>query len=291
MTIRHLKIFIAVATHGKMRHAAEVLLISQPAISQSIKELEAYYGVKLFERLSQKLYLTEEGNKLLTHARYVVDAFDNLNLMMRDETGLSKLRIGGSVSVGTYLLNDILDQMEVLIPDLELQVIVDNTSAIEHLVKTNQVDVALVEGIISCDELIQFPVYQDELVIIVGKSHPLYAKEKVTLDELKDELWITREEGSINRNQYEQLLIEKNYTFKNKWICSNSETIKQTVMRGRGLAIISNLLIQKELSEGTLHILSVDHLPVIRDIKLIYHKDKYLSTPLKTFLNLCRHLS
>lgn len=291
MTIRHLKIFIAVATYGKMRQAAEILLISQPAISQSIKELETYYGVKLFERLSQKLYLTEEGHKLLTHARYVVDAFDNLDLMMKDETGLSKLRIGGSVSVGTYLLNDILDQMESRIPDLELKVIVDNTSVIEYLVKTNQIDVALVEGIVSCDELIQLPIYKDELVIIVGKGHPLYNRERVTLEELKDELWITREEGSINRNQYEQLLIEKNYSVKNKWICSNTETIKQTVMRGRGLAIISNLLIQKELSEDTLHVLSIEHLHVIRDIKLIYHKDKYLSDTLKTFLELCKHLS
>lgn len=291
MTIRHLKIFITVATYGKMRKAAEALFISQPAVSQSIKELEAYYNIKLFERLTQKLCLTVEGTKLLNHARYIVDSFDNLDLMMKEQAAFPRLRIGGSVSVGTYLLNDIMDEMEYTVKDLEFKVIVDNTSTIEELIKTNQLDVAIVEGAISCDELIQIPIYKDELVIIVGKGHPFYQKERATLDELKNEIWIAREEGSMNRNQYEQLLAEKNYSTKHKWICSNTETIKQTVSRGRGLAIISKLLIQKELSEGLLRILPIDDLHVMRDINLIYHKDKFISPTLKTFIEVCNHLS
>lgn len=291
MTIRHLKIFIAVATYGKMRQAAETLYISQPAVSQAIKELEIYYNTRLFERLTQKLYLTEDGTKLLNHARYVVDSFDNLDLMMKQQVTSPKIRIGGSVSVGTYLLNDIMDQMEYAVKDLEFKVVVDNTSTIEELIKTSQLDMAIVEGVIDCYELIQLPIYKDELVIIVGKGHSLYQKERVTLDELKNEVWIAREEGSINRNQYEQLLTEKNYTFKRKWICTNTETIKQTVARGRGLAIISRLIIQNELSEGLLRILSIDGLHVTRDINLIYHKEKFISPILKTFIEVCEHLS
>lgn len=291
MTIRHLKIFIAVATYGKMRQAAETLYISQPAVSQAIKELEIYYNTRLFERLTQKLYLTEDGTKLLNHARYVVDSFDNLDLMMKQQVTSPKIRIGGSVSVGTYLLNDIMDQMEYAVKDLEFKVVVDNTSTIEELIKTSQLDMAIVEGVIDCYELIQLPIYKDELVIIVGKGHSLYQKERVTLDELKNEVWIAREEGSINRNQYEQLLTEKNYTFKRKWICTNTETIKQTVARGRGLAIISRLIIQNELSEGLLRILSIDDLHVTRDINLIYHKEKFISPILKTFIEVCEHLS
>lgn len=291
MTIRHLKIFIAVATCGKMRQAAETLYISQPAVSQAIKELETYYNIKLFERLTQKLYLTEEGAKLLNHARHVVDSFDHLDLMMKKQGESPKLRIGGSVSVGTYLLNDVMDQMECTVKDLEFKVIVDNTSTIEELIKTSQLDVAVVEGVIACDELIQLPIYEDELVIIVGKGHSLYQKERVTLSQLKDEVWISREEGSVNRNQYEQLLMEKNYIIKHKWICTNTETIKQTVARGRGLAIISKMLIQKEISEGLLRILPIDDLHVTRDIKLIYHRDKFISPLLQTFIEVCQHLS
>ena len=290
MTIRHLKIFILVATCGKMRQAAEALYISQPAVSQAIKELEAYYNVKLFERLTQKLYLTEEGTQLLHHARYVVDSFDNLDLMMKKQGISPKLRIGGSVSVGTFLLNDVIDQMERTVKDLEFKVVVHNTSTIEELIKNGQLDVAIVEGTLVCDELIELPIYKDELVIIVGKGHPLYHKERVTLEELKDAVWIGREEGSMNRNQYEQLLADKNYIIKHKWICTNTETIKQTVSRGRGLAILSKMLIQKEISEGILRILTLDDLHVTRDIKLIYHKDKFISPLLQTFIEICQHL-
>lgn len=75
------------------------------------------------------------------------------------------------------------------------------------------------------------------------------------------------------------------------WICTNTETIKQTVARGRGLAIISKMLIQKEISEGLLRILPIDDLHVTRDIKLIYHRDKFISPLLQTFIEVCQHLS
>lgn len=291
MTIRHLKIFITVATCGKMRLAADSLYISQPAVSQAIKELESYYNVTLFERLSKRLYLTEEGNNLLTHARYVVDSFDNLDLMMKKQGISPVLRVGGSVSVGTYLLNDIIDEMENLIKDLQFKVVVHNTSTIEELIRTGELDIALVEGAISCSELIQIPIYQDELVIIVGKDHSLFHKSFVTLDELENEIWISREEGSLTRNQYEQLLIENHYTIKHKWTCTNTETIKQAVIRGRGIAIISKMLIHNELLSDQLRILPVTNLTVKRPIRLIYHKDKYHSKYLETFIHVCQNMN
>lgn len=93
MTIRHLKIFIAVAETGKMSTAAAQYYISQPTVSQAIKELEEHYGVLLFERISKKLYITEAGKNLFTYARMVVSQFDELEDNMLK--GFSeKLRIG-----------------------------------------------------------------------------------------------------------------------------------------------------------------------------------------------------
>ena len=73
MTIRHLKIFTAVADYGGMSKAAKMLHISQPSISQAVSELEKHYGVKLFERLSQKIYLTKEGELMLSFSRHILD--------------------------------------------------------------------------------------------------------------------------------------------------------------------------------------------------------------------------
>lgn len=288
MTIRHLKIFIAVVEMGKMKLAAEKLYVSQPAISQAIQELENYYNVKLFERLGQKLYLTESGKKLLNYARHLVDSFEHVDLMMKNEGAHPKLRIGASVSVGTYLLNEILDQAEAVMPEAEFQITVHNTSQIEEMIKSSALDIGIVEGVVSCKDLVTTPIGHDELVIIVGKGHPLFEVQSVKLEVLGQETWIGREAGSSNRNQYEQLLMKEYPDLVRKWCCTNTETIKQTVINGRGLAIISNMLIQKEIEEGTLHILQVEDVKVERDIKLIYHKNKFVSSALGTVIEICK---
>lgn len=290
MTIRHLKIFIAVVETGKMRLAAERLYISQPAVSQAIQELENYYNVKLFERLSQKLYLTESGQKLLNHARHLVDAFDYLDRMMKNESTCSILKLGGSVSVGTYLLNEVIGRAEEVAPELDFEVIVHNTSKIEEMIKSSKLDIGIVEGMITSQEIVTMPIAKDELVIIVGKTHPLYDVESVSFEELGEQIWIGREEGSSNRNQYEQLLMKAYPDLRHKWRCTNTESIKQTVICGRGIAVISNMLIKRELEEGTLRILQVKDISVQREIKLIYHKNKYISKPIETFIEICKDL-
>ena len=82
MTIRHLKVFLAVAETGKMSAAADQLFIAQPSVSQAIADIEKYYNVRLFERLSRKLYITPAGERLLDYARHIVALFDEMELEM-----------------------------------------------------------------------------------------------------------------------------------------------------------------------------------------------------------------
>ena len=122
MTIRHLRIFLTVVECGAMRRAAEKLYISQPSVSQSIQELEKHYNAKLFDRLSQKLYLTESGERLLPYARQIIDLIDNVELIMRNLEASPRIRIGASVSVGTHLINNILDVFEAKLKDTDINV-------------------------------------------------------------------------------------------------------------------------------------------------------------------------
>ena len=147
MTIRHLKIFKTVADLGGMSKAAKELHITQPSISQAIAELEKYYGVKLFERLSQKIYLTKEGELMLSFSRHILDSFEQMEAAMNQAAEKSSLRIGCSVSVGTCLIEEILDEAKERIPQCQISVIVANSSEIEQLILTNEVDVGIVEGI------------------------------------------------------------------------------------------------------------------------------------------------
>ena len=278
MTIRHLQIFVAVADCGKMRAAAERLHISQPSVSQAVRELESYYNIKLFERLSQRIYITETGKKLLPYARHIIDSFETMEGFINDTSSGNVIRVGGSVSVGTRLLPPMIKSLENEVPDVDVCVIVDNTAAIEGKIQRSELDIAVVEGIVRSDELVKKDIYDDELVLVVGPEHELFNHPGIKLKELTKHALISRESGSVERNQFEQFLLEHDIKMKNKWSCSNTETIKKAVLNGEGIAILSRMVIEKEIAAGEVRVLNVENTRMKRKIKLIYHKNKYICT-------------
>lgn len=288
MTIRHLKIFITVADCGKMRKAAEILYVSQPSISQAIKDLEDYYNVKLFERLSQKIYLTEEGNKLLSYARHIVDSYEKMDLAMKSSKLCPIIRLGASVSVGTCLLNTVLSSIES--NTVDIRVVVNNAEYIEKKILRNELDIGIVEGIVNSQDLIKIPIFDDELVVVVGKNHPLYSEKIVTLDKLNNQDFISREDGSTERNQYEKILANNNIKLVPKWTSTNTEAIKQAVINGRGLAIMSRMLINNEVKDKKIKVLKIKDIKVTREVILIYHKHKYISSQLNTLISTAKNL-
>lgn len=287
MTIRHLQIFVAVADCGKMRAAAERLHISQPSVSQAVRELESYYNIKLFERLSQRIYITETGKKLLPYARHIIDSFETMEGFINDTSAGNVIRVGGSVSVGTRLLPPMIKSLENEVPDVDVCVIVDNTAAIEGKIQRSELDIAVVEGIVRSDELVKKDIYDDELVLVVGPEHELFNHPGIKLKELTKHALISRESGSVERNQFEQFLLEHDIKMKNKWSCSNTETIKKAVLNGEGIAILSRMMIEKEIAAGEVRVLNVENTRMKRKIKLIYHKNKYISQSMKQFIDIC----
>ena len=287
MTIRHLQIFVAVADCGKMRAAAERLHISQPSVSQAVRELESYFNIKLFERLSQRIYITETGKKLLPYARHIIDSFETMEGFINDTSSGNVIRVGGSVSVGTRLLPPMIKSLENEVPDVDVCVIVDNTAAIEGKIQRSELDIAVVEGIVRSDELVKKDIYDDELVLVVGPEHELFNHPGIKLKELTKHALISRESGSVERNQFEQFLLEHDIKMKNKWSCSNTETIKKAVLNGEGIAILSRMVIEKEIAAGEVRVLNVENTRMKRKIKLIYHKNKYISQSMKQFIDIC----
>lgn len=288
MDIRHLRIFIAVVEASSMNKAAKELFISQPTISQAIRELEEYYGVMLFERINQKLYITDQGKKLLPLARQAVEAFDTMEISMKNAGEHPLLRIGGSVSVGTALLPEKVLQFEEASEDVNVNVYINNTTTIEKMLLNSELDIAIIEGMIESEDLLLTPICQDELVVVVGKKHPFYNRDIIELQELNNQEAIMRENDSNQRNQYEQILKEKHITLQKKWMSSNTEAIKKAVINSSKLTILSTLIVADEVQRGDLHIVKVRDMKVTRDINLVIHKDKYISKALEQFISLCK---
>lgn len=281
MTIRHLKIFKTVADLGGMSKAAKELHITQPSISQAIAELEKYYGVKLFERLSQKIYLTKEGELMLSFSRHILDSFEQMEAAMNQAVEKSTLRIGCSVSVGTCLIEEILDEAKEQIPQCQISVIVANSSEIEQLILANEVDVGIVEGILKNKDLVITPVCEDELVLVCNMNHPLAKETMVTLDMLQGQDYASRESGSAERNQYEKLFEDAGLQLNRVFCSTNTEAIKNAVIHGRGIAVFSRRMVKQEVERGNMVVIPVRDITVKRNIDFVMHKNKYMSNEIQ----------
>ena len=146
MTIRHLQIFKAVAEAGKMGQAARQLYISQPTVSKAIGDLEKEYGVLLFDRLAQKLYITEAGTRLLRYARQLLALYDEMEADLHAAAGLQAIRVGATITVGSCVLPALIRRFEQEHPGVRVQVEVESARRIEQKILNSELDLAVSEG-------------------------------------------------------------------------------------------------------------------------------------------------
>ena len=179
-TLRQLKTFIATAEYRKMSEAAKQLYISQPTVSQIISDLEKEYGVLLFERYPRELKLTVAGELFFHSAKEIVETYEKLELNMRSVAQQRCLKVGATLTIGNTLMAELIEQLGEYYSDINVSVRVDNTEHLEEKLVHNELDVALVEGIITREEIVTVPVMVDTLYLVCGKKHPFANKKTVT---------------------------------------------------------------------------------------------------------------
>lgn len=286
MTLHHLEVLVAVCQEKTMHAAAQKLNISQPAISKMIADLEQYYHVKLFERINHRLYLTPVGETMRSYAVQILEMFQNMENEIHEQGRQDHIRIGASVSVGTCLLPPLLQQLKQTMPQTTYAVTVHNTSRIEQMVNDYTLDLGLVEGKIENANLVIEKIGEDELVLVAAAKHPLVEKQNLTYRDLEEYPFISRENGSSSRNQLELHLQELGLNLRMNYSCSSVEAIKQALLYTDGIAVLSKMMVQEEIKKGALAVLPLDEMKFKRSIRLIYHKNKYLSPAMQTLLQL-----
>ncbi len=286
MTLRHFQIFLAVCDTMNMTAAARQLYMSQSAVSQAIAELERYYDTRLFERLSKKLYRTQAGERLLSYARHMVAMNNDISKQMKSLTESATIRIGASVTVCSYVLPKLVSAFQKEFFQAAVEVVEDNTEQIEGMILTDKVDFGLVEGDILSSDMVITPFMDDELVLICGKGHPFASLPFVEPQQLEKEKFIIREKGSGTRNTFENVLKANGLSWHLSWTCNNAETIKIAVAEGLGVSVISRLTVQNEVASGLLHIVPIQGIRFLRSFKIAYHKNKFLSQPLRQWISL-----
>lgn len=287
MTLRHLRVFLAVVDSGSMSGAARALYIAQPSVSGAVAELEAHYGALLFERIGRRLVITPAGERLAGYARRMLSLSEDMEAVMRSGADSLRVCLGASVTVGVCVMSGLVRTLTDACPGVDCQVQVENSSDIEARILHSELDMALVEGSIKRPEIVSRPVMRDRLVLVEAPNGALQGRSRVALRDLAGLPFLLREQGSGTRALFEQALDAQGIDIRERWTCVSAQSIVAAAREGLGLTVISRRLVEQDIARGTLREIEVEDAHFERSFSLCYHKDKYLTPPLCTFMRLC----
>lgn len=271
-----------------MNAAAAKLYISQPTVSQAIRELEEHYGVLLFERLNRRLYITDAGRRLFTYAKSLVKQFDDLEEKMFNLSKKEKIRIGATITVGEAILSDVINRFNKKEPNIEVYSYMNNTRLIENKLLKSEIDIGIVEGQIKSSDLISIPEVNDYLVLICSTKHPFARKKTIKLEELANENFAMREKGSGTRELFERYMAENGLDIKIAFEGNSPEAIKKEVINNNYLAVISICLVEEEVKNSQIHIIECAEGAWDRYFSIVYHKDKVLTKGMESLIEIIR---
>ncbi|MGB8211942.1 MAG: LysR family transcriptional regulator [Anaerolineales bacterium] len=291
MNLRHFRIFLTVCEAGTMRRAAEISYMTQPSISQAIAELEREYGVRLFERLNHKLYLTTAGQQLRFYANSILNLSDQAKKELANLGAGGSLRIGASLTIGTHLLPGFVNAYRKEMPAADIFTQVDNTSVIERLILEDQLDLGLVEGPVYSPYILEEMLCEDEMIIICGPGHPMWDKQQIEPRELAGQAFIMREPGSGTRDIFERVMNAAGANWKIAGVYNNTETIKQAARSNLGLAIVPKIAVGEEMQRDLVRQIEVRGMNFTRPFNLVYHHQKFFTAAMRTFMRICKENS
>ena len=290
MTLRHLRIFVAVCTWGSITRAAEKLHMAQPSVSLAIRELEEYYQLQLFDRISRKLYLTGDGERFLKYASHITSLFDEMENSMEHWSDMESMSIGSSITIANSLLCECLHSYKLEYPKRQIQILIENSMILEESIVSNQLDLALIEGIPTHEHIQKLSFFKDELAVICARKHPLAEKQKLCLQDIAQEPFLLREKGSGTREILDSIMKVHDIQLHPIWESASTRALVKGVQFGFGISILPYQMVKAELEAGIVTRLYLSDVSFQRDYYIIYHANKHLHAGLMDFIATCRRV-
>jgi len=269
LNLHLLRLFAVVARTGSFSRAAEILHISQPAISKGVRDFELQIGCRLLDRTSKGVRPTREGLALARHAAalFAAERAAEEELQALRSLSSGSLRVGASTTIATYMIPECLGIFHRAHPGIDLHVTSANTSDIADLLSAHEVDIALVEGPVVNESLVSEAWRTDLMCLIVGADHR-FARTSGPIDcaLLAEEILIVREPGSGTRDVVAQALAAKRVEPKRSLEIGSTEAIKQAVAAGIGVAIVSKAAIDDQLQLGRIKVVPMRGIRIERTL-------------------------
>lgn len=284
-TLHQLQVFEAIARSGSFTRAAEELFLTQPTVSQQMKQLTKVVGLPLFEQVGKRLYLTEAGQEVLKVYRDISERLSQMEMTLADLKGLKQgnLRLA-VITTAKYFVPRLLGPFRHRYPGINISLQVTNRQQVLERLSKNLDDLYIIGQPPSNLDISLRPVLENPLVVIAPHNHPLVQEKNIPLQRLAQEPFIMREPGSGTRMAVERFFEENRVTLNVEMEIGSNEAIKQAIVGGLGLSVLSRHALALEGTKGPLTILDVEGFPIQRHWYIVYPASKQLSVVARTFL-------
>lgn len=289
MTLKHLKIFIAVCEHGSTTKAAKALYIVQPTISHSISELEQYYNVTLFDRINQRLVLTDIGRELLVKAKEIIAGFEEFESLATFHGGTPVVKIGASLTLGQTLIPKFLSLIETNGYNIYPQITIRQSTIIENELEQGNLDFAVVGGDVLSPYLNATPLSSDRFVAVSFIDYDI--PSSLTLEELVKYPLLLRERGSSSRDFIEKIAISKGLNIRAKMDSSNNQALIAAVYQSLGVSFLPESYAGGHIARGKFKEIKIKDISANRTNYLVVHKNKKLNQLQQQAFDLIKSLS
>lgn len=285
MTIRDLEIFIEVVKANNMSNAAKNLEISQPTVSHAISQIENEYNVKLFDRVSKKLYITDVGLRLYDFAQNILEQFEETVIFLQSSSTAHNINLGVSSNFSSQFLLEIIDEYEEKKDDVSIRVYVDSREKIIQKLNAGIINLAILDGDIGVENNSAEPFFEDEIFIISSKNSSINDKDVLEAEDLKNKKFVLGDLDDYSKKILLNYLREKSIPIDLKFICQNKDMVLNIVKNTDALSIgASSTFSDNELVKHRLSDISIK-----RTYYLVYHNDAFLKKNLKNFVNFVKN--
>lgn len=284
VSLNQLEVLVAVVECGGFSGAAKKLYMSQPSVSNHIRNLENSLGVQLVQRTKQGARSTPAGDVVVEHARRIFALLGSLDHAVAGFQGptAGRLAVAGTTTLGTYLLPRLVAEFSERAPKVRCQIRVGNEDAVEAWVLRGEVALGLGIDRPREEQLTAEPLFEEAMVLVAAADSPLRGRTLRPAD-LAGQRFLMREMGSATRRQQEATLRAWGLDGTDTWDLWGPDTLKEAVHAGLGIALLSEHMTARERASGLLSELSVDPPPPSRTVSLVRRTDRTLTPPEEAF--------
>lgn len=294
MTLHQLEVFTTVAKLKSFTLASEKLRVRQPSISLLVQSLARELGVKLFERLGNKVYLTEAGKKLLQRAEEILGKVEVIWEGIDEIKGLKKgkLAIGGSATAAASSLPLLVQNFKKGHPGLEISLHIHQSDLLEKKLLDGELDLAILSRRARSHLLLSEPYREEEILVIASPDHSLAKRQSVSLELLAKQPLIANEKYTPIRDMVEEKFIAEKLPFKPvlevNYDAGATDAIRSAVASDVGIGFLAQCHVASDLAAGRLKALTVPALQLKQGMYITVHKRKKSSSFVEAFIDFLR---